>query len=139
MEYSFLSFTFDVHMCVFHLANKLCCCWSVSQGASQGRSFLARAFGLARSDVATPLLTGFLLWILCANDVSVELNLTHTLLLLFIGPAEPVHFMNVYKESLISASTTSRINVHSSFDSMVSLSQNVFIGTYANNYVIFVL
>jgi len=30
MEYSFLaarlSFTFDVHMCVFHLANKLCCC-----------------------------------------------------------------------------------------------------------------
>ena len=79
MEYSFLSFTFDVHMCVFHLANKLCCCccWSVSQGASQGRSFLARAFGLARSDVATPLLTGFLLWILCANDVSVELNLTH--------------------------------------------------------------
>jgi len=25
----FLSFTFDVHMCVFHLANKLCfCCYS---------------------------------------------------------------------------------------------------------------
>ena len=35
MEYSFLaarlSFTFDVHMCVFHLANKLCCCCCCSR------------------------------------------------------------------------------------------------------------
>jgi len=44
----------------------------------------------------------------------------------FIGPAEPVHFMSVYKDSLISASTTSRINVHSSFDSLVSVSLNIF-------------
>ena len=43
------------------------------------------------------------------------------LLMAILGPAEPVHFMSVYKESLISASTTNRINVHSSFDSLVSL------------------
>ena len=54
------------------------------------------------------------------------ITVKHCYWLLFTGPAEPVHFLNVYKDSLISASTTNRINVHSAFDSLVSISWNVF-------------